>query len=70
MEISNMIDKEFKVMIIKMFTGLERIVEELREYFNEEIKCKKERGKQAKKQTLNYREQTDYYQRGLRWGVD
>lgn len=38
MEISNMCDNEFKVMIVKMFTGLERGVKELRETFNRDRK--------------------------------
>ena len=36
MEIRNRPDKEFKVLIIKMLTGLERRVEELSETFNKE----------------------------------
>lgn len=36
MEISNMPGKDFKVMIIKMFTKLERRGEELSENFNNE----------------------------------
>ena len=35
-KISNMFDKEFKVMIIKMLTGLERRVEEPSETFSKE----------------------------------
>ena len=30
---------------------------------------KRERDRQTKKHTLNYREQTDGYQRGYGWGV-
>lgn len=30
-EVSNLPEKEFKVMVIKMFTGLERSVDKLRE---------------------------------------
>ena len=41
---------------------------------NKQAKGKKEREKgsqrQIKKQTLNYREQTDVYQRGGGWGGD
>ena len=33
MEISNFLDKELKVMLIKMFTGLERRMDELSEDF-------------------------------------
>ena len=40
MEISNMPDKEFKVMNIKMVTGLERRVEKSSEAFNKEIEMK------------------------------
>ena len=35
-EISNMPDREFKVMVIKLFTGLEKGVEDLKETFNKE----------------------------------
>lgn len=34
MQINNLPDKEFKVMFIKMFTGMERRVDELIENFN------------------------------------
>jgi len=34
MEISNLSNKDFKVMVIKMLPGLERIVDELSENFN------------------------------------
>lgn len=37
MELSNMPDKEFKVMIIKMLTGVETGVEEPSEAFNKEL---------------------------------
>ena len=37
MEISNMPDREFKAMIIKIFTGLEKRVEDLSEILNKEI---------------------------------
>jgi len=37
MEISNLINKGFKMMVIKMLTGLERRVNELSENFNKEI---------------------------------
>lgn len=37
METSNMPDKEYKIMIIKMFTRQERRVKELTENFNKEI---------------------------------
>lgn len=36
-EISNLPDKEFKVMVIKMFTGLKRRMAELRENFNKKM---------------------------------
>jgi len=36
MEISNIPDKEFKVMVIKMLTGLKRRVDKLSENFNKE----------------------------------
>lgn len=39
---SNLPDKQFKVMLIKMFTRLERRVVELSENFNKVIKYKKE----------------------------
>ena len=38
MERSNMPDREFKVMVIKILTGLGRRVEELSETLNKEIK--------------------------------
>ena len=38
MEISNMPDKEFKEMIIRISTKLERWIEELRENLNKELK--------------------------------
>lgn len=34
MESTNLPDKELKIMIIKMFTGLEKKVDELTENFN------------------------------------
>lgn len=37
METSNLPNKEIKVMVIKIFTGLERKVEELSEKFKTEI---------------------------------
>ena len=39
-EISNMRDKQLQVMVIKIFTGLEKRVEELRETFNRNTKYK------------------------------
>ena len=36
MEISNLSDKDFKVMIIRILTRLERPVDELSENFNKE----------------------------------
>lgn len=41
-EISNLLDKELKVMVRKMLTGLERKIVKLIENFNKERKCKKE----------------------------
>jgi len=38
MPIYNLPDKEFKVMVIKMFTELERRMDELSENFNKWIK--------------------------------
>ena len=38
MEIHNMPDREFKVMIIKIFTGLEKRVKDISETLNNEIK--------------------------------
>lgn len=38
MKISNQPDEEFKVMIIKMLTKLERKVDELRQNFNKQDK--------------------------------
>ena len=35
---SNMPDKEFKVMIVKILTGLEKRIEELSETFNKDRK--------------------------------
>jgi len=37
-DIGNMPDREFKVMIIRIFTGLEKRVEDLRENLNTEIR--------------------------------
>ena len=37
-EIYNMPDREFKVMIIKILTGLEKRVEDISEILNKEIK--------------------------------
>lgn len=37
-KISNPPDEEFKVMVIKTLTGLERTMDELREKYNKEIK--------------------------------
>ena len=37
MEVSNLPDKEFKVMVIKALMALERRVDELSENFNKEI---------------------------------
>ena len=42
MEICNVLDKEFKVMTIKMLTVLNRRVEELNGNFNKEIENLKE----------------------------
>ena len=36
-QISNILDKEFKVMIVKMLTGLEKRMEKFSETFNKEI---------------------------------
>lgn len=36
-EISNLLDKEFKVMVIKMFTELRRRMDEHSEIFNKEV---------------------------------
>lgn len=33
-ELSNLMEKEFKIMVIKIFTGIERKIEELREDFD------------------------------------
>ena len=37
MEVSNLPDKEFKLMVLKMFTKFEKRVEELSKNFNKEI---------------------------------
>lgn len=42
-----MSDKDFKVMIVKMLTRLERRVEELNENFNKEIENTKKKKKQS-----------------------
>lgn len=42
MEISNVLDKEFKEMVIRILNKLKNTVEELREHFNRDRKCKKE----------------------------
>ena len=42
MDISNMPDREFKVMIIKILTGFEKTVEDISETLNKEIKEIKE----------------------------
>ena len=42
MEISNMPEKTFKVMIIKMLTGLEKRMEELSKSFNKKMENIKE----------------------------
>ena len=39
-QISNISDKEFKVLIIKVLTGLERRVDELNECFNKDLENK------------------------------
>lgn len=41
METTNPPDKEFKIMVITMFTGLEKKVDELIENFNKDIENKK-----------------------------
>ena len=41
-DISNMPDREFKVMIIKILTGFEKTVEDISETLNKEIKEIKE----------------------------
>lgn len=38
MEINNLSDKDFKVMVIKIFTRFERRVDELSDNINKEIK--------------------------------
>ena len=37
MEVSNLPDKEFKLMVLKMFTKFDKRVEELSKNFNKEI---------------------------------
>ena len=43
MEISNVPDREFKITVIKVFTGLEKRVEDISETLNKDIKKKKQR---------------------------
>ena len=47
-EISNAPDRKFKVMIIKILTGLEKRVEDLSENFNTEIKKNQQEQEQNK----------------------
>ena len=48
MEVSNQPDKEFKTMVIKMLTGVERRVDELSKNFNKEMGEKKKTKPQSK----------------------
>lgn len=41
MKISNLLDKEFKIMVIKMLTGSRRRMHEQSENFSRDRKCKK-----------------------------
>ena len=53
MEITNMPDREFKVMAIKIHSGLEKREEDLSELLNKEIEnIKKEQGLRTQKQKL------------------
>lgn len=48
-EINSLPDKEFKVMVIKVLTGLERGVDKLREGFNQEVENTKKNQSEPKK---------------------
>ena len=46
-------DREFKVMIIKILTGLEKRVEDISETLNKEIKKNKSEMEETKNETKN-----------------
>jgi len=48
MEIINLPDKEFKVMVLKIFMGFERKVDELSEYFKKDIENVKKKQSKLK----------------------
>ena len=53
MEISNMPDREFQVMVIKILTGLEKTVEDLSETLNKEIENIKKNQSEIKNSVTN-----------------